>query len=138
MGEERRLGTSGEARVRRKLALGLEEFGRTALETHARSLGVPVGALVGQAALYYLAIRASDRAATRIPRFSRGEAQADATFTVELELEESEWSALEVDSVQRRLSIERLVEHIALLFLADVDSGRVALRIAAEDEEAGF
>jgi hypothetical protein len=115
------------------MAFAIEDFGRTALDDHARTLGVPVGALVSQAVLYYLALRDSERTAARIPRFTRSEAPSGVTMTIELELEESEWSALEVASVDERLPIERLVEHIALLFLADIDAGRVEVRIGEDD-----
>jgi hypothetical protein len=127
-----RSGTSGAARVRRQIALGIEDFGRTALDDQARTLGVPVGALVSHAVRYYLALRDSERTATRIPRFTRTEEPAEVTMAVELELEESEWSALELASVEERLPIERLVEHVALLFLADVDAGRVKVRTGEE------
>jgi hypothetical protein len=135
--EERRVRMSNGASVRREMALTIEDFGRTAIRDRARALGVPVDALVSQAVLYYLAQRGGERTATRIPRFTRSDAAPDATLTIELELEESEWSALELASVEERLPVERLVEHIALLFLADIDSGRVAVRIVGEDGEEG-
>jgi hypothetical protein len=37
-----------------------------------------------------------------------------------------------VEAVHQRVPVERLIEHAALLFLADVDSGRVAVRILEE------
>jgi hypothetical protein len=125
---------SGAAPVRRQMALTIEDFGRTALGDHARTLDVPVDALITQAVLYYLALRSNERAATRIPSFTRSEAPADATMTVELALDESDWSALEQDATKQRLRIERLVEHVALLFLADIDAGRVAVRVVDEGQ----
>lgn len=123
-----------EAVVRREVTLSLEQFGRTSLETRASDLDVPVGALVRQAALYYLAVRGSNRSALRIPRFARGEPADDGHLDLAVELDEADWSALEVEAVHQRVPIERLLEHAALLFLADVDSGRVAVRIL-EDED---
>ena len=126
---------SGTAPVRRQIALTIEDFGRTALGDHARDLGVPVDALVTQAVLYYLALLGSERTATRIPSFSRSEAPEGAMMKVELALDESEWSALEQDATKQRLPIERLVEHVVLLFLADIDAGRVAVRVVDEGQE---
>jgi hypothetical protein len=121
-----------EAVVRREVTLALEQFGRTSLEARASQLDVPVGALVRQAALYYLAIRGSNRSALRIPRFAR-ERSDEGGFRVEVELDEADWSALEVEAVRQRVPVERLIEHAAMLFLADVDSGRVAVRIVEDD-----
>ena len=124
-----------EAVVRREVTLTLEEFGRTSLETRGRTLDVPVSALVRQAALYYLAVRGSDRSAIRIPRFARerGKHVGNGRLDVTLELDEADWSALEVEAVHERVELERLIEHAALLFLADLESGRAAVRIAEED-----
>ena len=122
-----------EAAIQREVTLTLERFGRTSLETRALALDVPVSALVRQAALYYLAVRGGSRSALSIPRFARERPEVpDHRLDVTLELDEADWSALEVEAVHQRVPLERLIEHAALLFLADVDSGRVAVRIVEE------
>ena len=122
-----------EAAVRREVTLTLEQFGRTSLETRALALDVPVGALVRQAVLYYLAVRGGSRSALSIPRFARDRPETpDDRLDVTFELDEADWSALEVEAVHQRVPLERLIEHAALLFLADVDSGRIAVRIVGE------
>jgi hypothetical protein len=127
----------GEAVVKREVTLALEEFGRTTLEDRARALAVPVSALVRQATLYYLAVRGSERTALRIPRFAREHGAQNGPLAVSVELEEAEWSALEVEAVHQRVPLERVIEHAALLFLADIDSGRVAVRIVDDEEGEG-
>jgi hypothetical protein len=123
-----------QAVVRREVTLSLEDFGRTSLESRARDLDVPVSALVRQAALYYLTVRGSERSALRIPRFAR-EPAGDGRLELSIQLDEADWSALEVEAVHQRVPVERLLEHAALMFLADVDSGRVAVRIVEEDTD---
>ena len=118
--------------ITRAIALGLEGFGRTALEDRRRALNVSVAALLRQAVLYFLSLRGSDRTAPRVPRFALRDAPP-TTFTVGLELAACEWSDLEAESARLRLPLELVVEHSALLFLADIDSGRLVARIAARD-----
>jgi hypothetical protein len=134
MGRDTKEDMGDEAVVRREVTLSLEQFGHTALEARAVDFDVPVSALVRQAALYYLAVRGSERTALRIPRFAR-EAQGEHRMELEVELDEADWSALEVEAVHQRVPIERLLEHAVLLFLADIDSGRVAARILDDDDE---
>jgi hypothetical protein len=125
----------GEGVGRSEVALVLEEFSRTSLERRARDLGISISTLVRQAALYYLAVRGSERMAIRMPRFARESEPTDEALKVTLELDEADWSALEVEAVHQRVPIERLIAHAATLFLADVDSGRVAVRILEDEED---
>jgi hypothetical protein len=118
----------------RKITLALDEFGRTSLEAQARALDVPAAAIVSQAALYFLAELASERAATKVPRFARGAPPGPEELEVAVALDPTDWRALEREAERQQVSLERLLVHAALLLIADVDSGRVAMRIL-EDEE---
>ena len=120
-----------EALVRRQVTLFLEDFALGSLEAHARALGVPLDALVRQAARYYLAVQSDHRPATRLPRFARERGAAGEAVGLTLELDEADWGALEVAAVHERVPLARVIEHAALLFLADIDSGRVAVWIVA-------
>jgi hypothetical protein len=126
---------SDEALVRRQVTLFLEDFARGSLEAHARALDVPMDALVRQAARYYLAARSGGPPAPRVPRFVRERGAAGDAVGLTLELDEAAWGELEVDAVYERLPVERVIEHAALLFLADIESGRVAVRIVASEAE---
>jgi hypothetical protein len=53
---------------------------------------------------------------------------------VVLELREGDWSALEVEPVHQNVPLERLLEHAALLFLAEIDAGRMAIRVVEAEE----
>jgi predicted transcriptional regulator len=122
----------------RTRTLGIDGFTLAALEELAMGLAVRPSALLRQAVLHFLSEREAGRLTAKVPRFVR-QREADGssvTRTVELELDESDWSALEVEAVAQRVSLETLLEHAALLFIADVDSGRLAVRIAADEEES--
>jgi hypothetical protein len=121
--------------VTRQLTLALDEFGQSSLEDHARALKVPLAAIVSQAALYFLAQRGEERAAMTIPRFARGRPYSHGRgLELALELHEEDWSTLEVEAVHQKVPLERLLEHAALLFLADIDAGRVAIRVVEQGE----
>jgi hypothetical protein len=126
-----------EALVRRQVTLFLEDFARGSLEAHARALGVPLDALVRQAARYYLAVRSDHRPATRLPRFTRERGAAGDAVGLTLELDEADWGGLEVEALHERVPVARIIEHAALLFLADIDSGRVAVWIVESGPEKG-
>jgi hypothetical protein len=125
----------------RTRTLGINGFALAGLEELGKGLAVRPSALLRQAALHLLGERDVGRLTAKVPRFVR-QREADrqsVTKRLELELDEVDWSALEVEAVAQRVSLETLLEHAALLFIADVDSGRLAVRIAEDDfdEEEG-
>jgi hypothetical protein len=119
----------------RNLTLALDEFGRTSLEGQARALDVPAAAIVSQAALYFLAELGRERAATKVPRFAREAAPGGERLELTVALDPTDWRALEREAELQHVTLERLLVHAALLLLADLDSGRVAVRILEEEEE---
>ena len=119
----------------RNISLTLDQFGRASLETQARSLGVPLAGVVRQAALYFLAERGSDRAARRIPRFAREQPAGADGMELALALDEADWLALADEAEEQHVTLERLLVHALFLLLADLESGRVAVRILEDDEE---
>jgi hypothetical protein len=54
-----------------------------------------------------------------------------------LDLDAFGWEALEEEARRQGVTVERLVEHAALYYLADLDSGRVAKRVlhATRDDQ---
>lgn len=119
----------------RNITLALDDFGRSSLEAQARALGVPPGGILRQAALYYLAERASDRMSRRVPRFAREQPPEAARLELKVTLDEPDWLALEDEAREQHVSLERLLVHALLLLLADLDSGRVAVRILEDEDE---
>jgi hypothetical protein len=84
--------------------------------------------------MYFLAERGRGRSALKVPRFAR-EASGAEQVELAVALEEADWRALEDEAAKQRVALERLLVHAVLLLIADLDSGRVAVRIM-EDEEA--
>jgi predicted DNA-binding ribbon-helix-helix protein len=122
--------------MRRSLELALTDFSRSSLEQVARRQGVTVSTLVARAALYYLVERESDSLAARVPRFSREPPaeRKEGLLRVTIELNAAAWRDLDRATESEGLSVERLLEHAALLLLADLESGRVAARLLESAE----
>jgi hypothetical protein len=120
--------------MRRSLSLALDEFGASALEQEAARLSVSPTELGSRAARYYLADRESGRVALRVPRLSR-EAEGKRELQMSIDLDLDSWRDLESEATRQDVSVEALLEHAILYFLADLDSGRVERKML-EDESA--
>jgi hypothetical protein len=116
--------------MRRSLKLALDEFGRATLEGEAARYSVSPGELVGNAVEYFLADRDSGRPALRVPRFARSANAPE--LDVEIDVGDRTWEEAEAEAVRQRVPLERLLEHAAMYLVADLDSGEVAARIAAD------
>ena len=116
--------------MRRSLKLALDDFGRATLEGEAARYSVEPGELVSHAVGYYLADRDSGRPALRVPRFGRS--ATAAPLDLDVELDDRAWDEAEAEAARQRVPLERLLEHAALYLIADLDSGDVAARIAAD------
>ena len=113
--------------------LELDDFGREALEAQVRG-GSSRDAVIRTAARYYLADRGSGRIAWRPPRFARRDDYPAGTVT-DVELDQDTMEALETEARRHGMAPERLAEHALLYFLADLDSGRAAVRLGDALEE---
>jgi hypothetical protein len=121
--------------MRRSLDIAFDDFGRAALAAEAERYRLATGELVGQALEYYLADRSSGRQSLRVPRFGR--AATAAPQAVALELPDRVWEEAEAEAERQGVPLERLVEHAAMYLVADLDSGKVAARIAAASISEG-
>jgi hypothetical protein len=111
---------------RRGIRLGIGEFTRLALEQR----GGGATSLVREAAIYYLSDSRTNRPGRRHPGFPDS---ADGQVPVDLTLAESQWSDLEDEADAQGITLERLLEHALLYYLADLDSGRVPRRLLEEE-----
>jgi hypothetical protein len=116
--------------MRRSLKLALDEFGRATLEGEAARYSVSPGELVGNAVEYFLADRDSGRPALRVPRFARNASAPE--LEVDVDLGDRTWDEAESEATRQGVPLERLLEHAAMYLVADLDSGEVAGRIAAD------
>jgi len=113
------------------MTLELGEFSRAALEAQAQRQALAVETLLARSAQYYLLERGSERLSARVPSGIDGDARAEhgLPLRVTIDLGDRHWNELDAAAARERLSVERLFEHAALLFLADLESGRVAARL---------
>ncbi|HEY7267326.1 MAG TPA: hypothetical protein VH501_06495 [Solirubrobacterales bacterium] len=108
-----------------EIAITFDDFGWEALEERAAAQRVSLEELLSLALGYYDSELPSGRAATVVPRF-RGAPAEGETRTLTLRLEEGTMPRLRREAERRGVALERVCEHAALLFLADLDSGKVA------------
>jgi hypothetical protein len=116
--------------MRRSLKLALDDFGRATLEGEAARYSVEPGELVSHAVDYYLADRDSGRPALKVPRFGR--TATAAPLELDVELDDRTWDEAQAEAARQHVPVERLLEHAAMYLVADLDSGNVAARIAAD------
>jgi hypothetical protein len=118
-------------RMSRAVPLRLGEFAVEALAGEEGGSMAQIRKRAVQAIRYYLADRGSQRPEWPVPRFLPTH---DGARSVELELqmEEDLWHSLEEEAERQHVPAERLVDHAAFYFAADLDAGRVTLRILDE------
>ena len=114
----------------KEVVLDLDEFGSHALDSFVRQRRRSHSVAVRTASLYYLADRHAERLTWPVPRFeSATRARTGNTVTVRTKLDDGTWDAVVQEAQRQRVTVERLVEHAILYFLASVDSGRIAGRL---------
>jgi hypothetical protein len=119
-------------RLQRLLVLSLEEFGASTLEAEAERYSVSPTELARHAVRYYLSDRGSGRMALRVPRFLQHVAREPA-LELEVDLDPDAWRELELEAERQDVSVERLLAHAIVYFLADLDAGRVERRMLEDD-----
>ena len=113
--------------MRHEFRLSFDEFGWESLESEARREGETLDDLLSRAAAYFDAERSTSRAATLAPVFKPG--GREMPREVRLDVNRDRWEDLESEAGRQGVPLERLLEHAALLYLADIDSGRLASRV---------
>ncbi len=111
-----------------QIPLTFTRFGWNSLEERAGSMGFSVDQFMEQAVAYYLSELDSGRAAARLPRFGTEPPDGRARVLT-LELDDSCTTRLDREANHQRSSLPLLLRHAALLYLADLDDGRVAERV---------
>jgi hypothetical protein len=117
-----------------RLALG--SLWLEALLPPAAEADADPAAAVRQAVYYYLSDADSGRAGWSHPRFRRaGEEAAGPTIEVPVTVDEGTWRAFADEAERQGVTVEELLRHALLYFAADLDAGRVAARIVADQAE---
>jgi hypothetical protein len=113
--------------VKEEIKITFDEFGWRALNERAVEEGASLDELVSLALSYYESELSSARVATDVPRFRqapRGEARS-----LTIEIDEDVMRRIAEEGERRGVALERVCEHAALLFLADLDAGKVAQQV---------
>lgn len=116
--------------VNDEIKISFDEFGWQSLEERAAAERMSLEALLALALHHYDSQLESGRAATEVPRFRR--TATGEPRSLRLEVDDETRRRLEEVAERRGVTLENVCEHAALLFLADLDAGRVAERIIRE------
>ena len=113
-----------------EVVLDLGEFARTALDRVASRDGGSRSAVVRTAWRYYLAESDSQRSGWPFPPYSPSEQPAeDPASAVAVRLDDETWRSLVEQARRQNATPAALAEHAMLLYLADIESGRVGTRL---------
>jgi hypothetical protein len=118
--------------VKRTVTLRPTRFSRDELAEQAGRERVPLEAVLSMATLYFASDLGTQRAALRLPRFKEGSGES---LEVTLDLDQATWAALDAHAQREGVPVERVLEHAALYYLADVHSGKLTSRLADGGEE---
>jgi hypothetical protein len=117
-----------------EIPISQSQFGWTSTEKRAKADGFDLAQVIEQACSYYVSELDRGRLATELPRFD-AESADGTTRPVSLELDDRCAERLDREAERQGASRERLVRHATLLYLADLEAGRVAGRIAQQAGE---
>jgi hypothetical protein len=112
-----------------ELSISFSRFGWSGLEERAVADGFDPAQVAEQACTYYASELDSGRLATKVPRSDSDDSSGTAR-PMSLELDEECAERLNREAQRQGVSLERLVRHATLMYLADLDAGRVAARVA--------
>jgi hypothetical protein len=112
------------------LTLRLDPFGAEALRVYAHENASRIGEAISLAIRYYLADRDTEAPGRRVPPPFPEAGRPDSGVGVEVELDAESWRALNREARNQGVEPESLAEYACLHFLADLESGRLAKRLA--------
>ncbi len=112
--------------MQRQVTLQLDGFGRGMLEEEARRRGASTDDVLEAAALHYLFDLRTGRLASRVPRLERSAPVGNGGGPVRIDprLHAETWKALEGEAARQCVALERLLEHLLLYHLADIEKRR--------------
>ncbi len=117
----------------RSVSVELSEF---AFEALAGEPSPDTGSLqlrLIQAIRLYLSDREVGRPGWRYPAW-RHDRETGARGSIDLSIDEDLWSELATEAAQQGTSVDRLAEHAALYFAAELNAGRITERILDDFE----
>jgi hypothetical protein len=121
--------------VERTVAVVIDDFTLALLEDASTAGRTTQGVLLMQAIRYYLAERDSGRPGWPCSRLDKEGEAGEVTSTIELDVDQSAWKAFSLEADRQGVSTDRLLQHGALYYLADRDSGRLTETILEDLEK---
>jgi hypothetical protein len=121
----------------RSLTLEMDAFGSEEFAEFAERQGGSVSSVAMLAARYYLADSDDRQPAWRVPSSAPGVERERPHAGVKVEVDDATWNALLQEARRQGVDICVLAAHAVLYFMTDVDSGRVARRMADVVAERG-
>ena len=113
-----------------EVELALDEFAQEEVERLAGRLEVPRARVVARAVRHWLDEQASGRLAARPPAGQDDRAATVHAIPLAVDLPAADWDAVRRAAEAHEVDPERVITHAVLLLLADLDSGRLAARVA--------
>ena len=113
-----------------EVELALDEFALEEVERLAGRLEVPRARVVARAVGYWLDEQAKGRLAARPLAPQEDRVASAPAIPLAVDLPPADWEAVRQAADAYEVEPERLVTHAVLLLLADLDSGRLAARVA--------
>ncbi len=120
--------------MERTVAVVIDDFTLGLLEDASAGGRTSQGVLLMRAIRYYLAERDSGRPGWPCSGLDQEQEAGEAT-SIELDVDRAAWAAFSLEAERQRVSTDRLLQHGALYYLADRDSGRLTEKILDNLEE---
>jgi hypothetical protein len=120
---------------KRIVAAAIDDFSRASLEEASTAGQTTPDVLLVRAIRYYLSERDSGRPGWPYAQLGEEDEVAEGPSVVELEIDGSAWAGFSREADRQEVSTDRLLQHAALYYLADRDSGRLTQRILDDLEK---
>ena len=119
--------------LRQTVTVNLGKLALEALASVAELGSAEPSARLESAVTVYLGDRDRGRPGWRYPAFA-GEVPARDEVRLDLEVDEELWRSFEEEADRQEVTVDRLAEQAAFYLAAEVDAGRIVLRMLDSDE----
>lgn len=119
--------------MKRTVTVNLSKLACDALARVDELGSAEASARLESAVRVYVRDRDLGRPGWRYPAFMR-ETEADGQVRLDLDVDGELWRSFEEEATQQEVSIDRLAEHAVLYLAAEIDAGRIVLRMLDQIE----
>lgn len=118
------------------MTVAIDHFSLESLDDVSAAGETTPSVLLVRAIRYYLAERDSGRPGWPCSRLGE-EGDAEGASAVELDVDGPTWQAFSLEAERQEVSTDQLLQHAALYYLADQDSGVLTEKILLDLEKPG-